>query len=245
MCLGKYVLALNSDDMLLPNCLEIAGKALESSNAAAAYFSTTYLTGSQVQGFHPVPKLRFADDRTLRENPWLEKFHGTSPTCCLFRKSVFDLLGGYRTSLRLAYDWELYIRFMTLGGGVLFLPEILCIYRKHGEQMVQTQTMDGLRDVLDLWNSKEYMHWPGWEIAGLVLSQCSSAIRGRGDISVLVDEIRRRHLWHRILPGIPEALWRKVVWGYETTDVVGGPHYEIPGNLDSALRLANAVLRSI
>src|SRR5581483_3940121 len=59
---GHYVLVLHSDDLLLPDCLDVAGQALEERpEAAAAYFSTTYLKGLTVQGWHPVPKITFAN----------------------------------------------------------------------------------------------------------------------------------------------------------------------------------------
>ena len=72
LSMAPYVIALHSDDILLPECLEIAGAALDHHpTASAVYFSHTYLLGAKVQGFHPVPTVRFADARTLRENPWL------------------------------------------------------------------------------------------------------------------------------------------------------------------------------
>jgi hypothetical protein len=225
--------------------LEASGKALDECDAAAAvYFSATYLIGSRIEGVHPVPVIRFADKRILADNPWLEKFHGTSPTCCLFRKDAFSSLGGYRTSLRLAYDWDLYMRFMTAGSGVAFLPQVLCIYRKHEEQMVQGQSLDGLYDMLDLWPLEEYSHWPAWELADLVLSQMSLAIRNGGSIARLIDEVRRRRLGLRILAALPNALWRKYFSGNELTGPAGDLNYEVPGNVDSAMRQAAGVLQT-
>src|SRR5690242_13117149 len=84
---GEYVLVLHSDDMLLPDCIQVAGQALGARpNAAAAYFSTTYLMGSTVEGSHPIPNIRFADGEVFAHNPWLEKYHGVNPSCCLFRR---------------------------------------------------------------------------------------------------------------------------------------------------------------
>jgi glycosyltransferase involved in cell wall biosynthesis len=118
---GTYAIALHSDDLLLPECLEMAGAALDLNPAAAAvYFPCIYLTGLKLGGSSLVPTLRFADGVIFRQNPWLEKYSGVNPSCCLFRRSAFDLIGGYRTSLRFAYDWEIYMRFLEIGGGVVF-----------------------------------------------------------------------------------------------------------------------------
>jgi glycosyltransferase involved in cell wall biosynthesis len=87
---GEYVVTLHSDDFLLPHCLETAGAALDTNAAAAAvYYCLTYLLGAKIDGFHGVPALGFANTETWRENPWLEKFAATNPTCCLFRRSAF------------------------------------------------------------------------------------------------------------------------------------------------------------
>jgi hypothetical protein len=239
---GAYVICLNSDDLLLPNCLEIAGSALnDRRNVAAAYFSATYLVGSTVQGFHEIPDVSFADDKVFGENAWLEGYHGTSPTFCLFRKSAFDDIGGYRPTLRFAYDWDLYMRFMKQGGGVAFVPEVLCVYRRHSEQMVNDRAIDGVLDVLDLWRSPEYSHWSTSTIAHMVLTYCSNRVRNGGGFVPLFRELRRLELKGRIVSGLPAALFMKV------KARIGGPatspkHYRTPNNVESAMESARAIL---
>ncbi len=234
LSLANYVIALHSDDLLLPKCLEIAGAALDHHpTASAVYFSHAYLVGSKVQGFHPVPRIRFANARTLRENPWLEKFHGTNPSCCLFRRTAFDCIGGYRTSMRFAYDWEIFMRFMTIGGGVIFQPQILCLYRKHETQAVQTSSIEGLYDVLDLWMQEDYSHWPAWEIADSILLCCR---RDKNNIHQIFREVTSRHLVGRILPGMPRALYEKLRRRLGRGDVKVDQNYEKPVNLEYVLQ---------
>jgi GT2 family glycosyltransferase len=242
---GSYVLALNSDDLLLPECLEVAGHALDArKTASAAYFSTTYLSGSKVEGFHPIPKILFADAEVLLENPWLENYHGTSPTCCLFRKATFDRIGGYRTALRFAYDYDLYMRFMRIGGGVVFVPEVLSVYRKHPEQMCSNQSFDGLRDVLDLWLLPEYSHWTSSTIASLLLSYCLGARSRRRNLVQVVAEIRRQKLWMRLLPGLPTALFRKA-FANQTGEAAIEANYRMPNSIDRAIDSAAEILKAM
>lgn len=234
---------MHSDDLLLPDCLETAGQALDECEvAAAAYFSMTYLVGSKIEGFHPVPKLRFADRATLRINPWLEKFHGINPTCCVFRRSAFEKVGGYRTSLRFAYDYDLYMRFLTRGGGVVFLPQVLCVYRKHAGQAVQTSSIDGLYDVLDLWQLKEYSHWAAFEIADLVLTHLTETLRAGKSVWGIFEHVRRSGVGWRVLGGMPNAIRARLRRRRNRGNVEADSNYESPANLEYALRAANALV---
>jgi glycosyltransferase involved in cell wall biosynthesis len=240
---GVYAIALHSDDLLLPECLETAGTALDLNPVAAAvYFPCIYLSGSEVNGSSLVPMVRFVDGGTFRKNPWLKNFTGVNPSCCLFRRTAFDLIGGYRTSLRFAYDWEIYMRFMDMGGGVIFLSQVLSIYRQHEEQAVRTSTLDGLRDMLDLWKTTEYSHFPAWTIAWLVLTASGQAIRNGGQISDVINEVTARHLTRRVLPGLPRALYEKMRQRIRNADVNVHSNYEKPLNLEKALRSATEVI---
>jgi glycosyltransferase involved in cell wall biosynthesis len=243
---GVYVIALHSDDLLLPECLEMAGAALDlHPTAAAVYFSCVHLSGSKLTGSSLVPTLRFVNRETFRKNPWLEKFTGVNPSCCLFRRTSFDSIGGYRTSLRFAYDWEIYRRFMDKGGGVIFLPQVLTIYRRHDEQAIRTSTLDGLRDMLELWSLKEYSHFPAWEISELILTQAGTAVRKGDSLSNLIKEITARHLTRRVLPGLPRAFYEKIRRRLRNIDVGVDSNYERPLNLDKALRSATDVLHGL
>ena len=231
--------------MLLPNCLEVAGTALdERSHAAATYFSFAYLKEDRVEGSSLVPNLGFADSTTRSEHPWLNSFTNTIPSCCLFRKEAFDRIGGYRTNLRFAYDWELYMRFLAAGGGVVFLPQVLCIYRLHNEQARQTANLDGLWDMLDLW-THEYAHWGAKTIASMVINQCTMALRkgdGIAGAAAILGQVRRRRLGLRVLAGVPGAFrvkLRRRIFGDISDDQV---HYIAPLNRDAALEKANSLV---
>ncbi len=240
---GVYAIALHSDDLMLPECLEMAGTTLDLNPAAAAvYFSCIYLSGSKVNGFSLMPMVRFADVGTLRKKPWLEQFTGVNPSCCLFRRTAFDLIGGYRTSLRFAYDWEIYMRFVERGGGVIFLPQALCIYRQHKEQAIRTSALDGLRDILDLWQTKEYSKFPAWTIAALILTASGERIRNGGKIIDVINEVTARQLTRRVLPGLPRALYEKIRRRIRDVDEKMDRHYEKPLNLDTALQSATEVI---
>lgn len=237
---GDYIVNLHSDDLLFPTYLEVAGHALDARGEGAAVYSPmACLSGSKITGWNSVPKIRFANNEVYLANLWLEKFHNTGPTCCLFRRSAFQRVGGYRVSLRFAYDWELFMRFMTIGGGVLFLSDILSVYRIHEGQASQTVSVQGLYDILDLWQLNEYAHWPSSDIADLVLTVLSIAVRSGSDWVDILEQIRRSGLALRVLRGFPRAVLNKALRKARLS-AKGDSNYESPANLESAFRTAGA-----
>jgi hypothetical protein len=134
---------------------------------------------------------------------------------------------------------------MDKGGGVIFLPQALTIYRHHDEQAIRTSTLDGLRDILDLWSIKEYSHFPAWKISELILTQAGTAVRKGDSLSNLIKEITARHLTRRVLPGLPRAFYEKIRRRLFNIDVGVDSNYERPLNLDSALRSATDVLHGL
>lgn len=208
---GNYIITLNSDDLLLPSALEAAGECLDRNlHSGAVYFSSLFLTDNEIRGFSLIPPIPYADSELLESNPSLEKFHGTSPSCCLFRKEAFEQIGGYRTSLKFAYDWDLFMRFVRHGNGVSFLPKALGIYRRHPAQTVQTSSIDGLRDILELWNDPDYQHWRSTGMGDLILSQLREHQLRRHSLSPVFKEIQRCSKRYRLLGGIFGAAAQRV-----------------------------------
>jgi hypothetical protein len=205
----------------------------------AVYFSLTYLSNERVDGFQAIPNITHADAVVLAAHPWLGEYVGTTPSCCLFRRMAFERIAGYRTSLRFAYDWDFYMRMMRLGGGVMFLPEILGVYRRHEEQMVVQETMDGLRDVLDLWRLPEYQHWPAAFLADTVINQVRTLqLRGQPAGIVLHELLDRKMFW-KLAWGLPEAVWDRLIRRFRPTRTRFDENYIVPSNLEEAIATAN------
>ena len=239
---GEYIVNLRSDDMILPNYLEVAGQALDGcTQAAAAYSSVAILKETKIAGCQRIPNLFFANCDVFDANPWLEKNHNVVPTGCMFRRSSFAQIGGYREAIRVAYDWDLYMRFMTLGGGVLFLPRVLAIYRKHAEQASQTLPHEGLFDVLDIWGREDYTHWPPWEIADLVLTNLIASVGSREDRAAILERIRVNGLGWRLIGGSAKCIRRRILrrMGFNGKR---DENYKLPFDLESAVHEANILL---
>ena len=242
---GEYIVNLHSDDLLLPTYLESAGAALDCcGEAAAVYSSMVYLSGATITGCQSVPKIGFADKDVLLMNPWLEKFHNVAPTCCMFRRSALLKVGGYRLSLRFAYDWDLFMRFMTIGGGVIFSREVLSIYRQHEEQASQTSAHQGLYDILDLWQLEEYSHWPPAVIADLVLAVLRLRMQFHAWVDVF-NQISSRGVALKVLSAMPGALARRLNRTEKSNTAKHDEHYEAPTQLEKAIVAATALVERV
>lgn len=86
---GKYVCCLDGDDWLEPDFLTPCVTALEKDRALGiAYTSLRWHKPDGSTGISPWPGL-FEYDRQLRKQNQV-------PTCCLFRRVIWERLGGYR-----------------------------------------------------------------------------------------------------------------------------------------------------
>jgi glycosyltransferase involved in cell wall biosynthesis len=59
--------------------------------------------------------------------------------CSLFKKEMWQKLGGYDESMREGYeDWDFWLRASKAGYKFKTIPEILFYYRKHGKSMIDS-----------------------------------------------------------------------------------------------------------
>jgi hypothetical protein len=113
------------------------------------------------------------------------------------------------------------------------------VYRIHEGQASQTVSVQGLYDILDLWQLNEYAHWPSSDIADLVLTVLSIAVRSGSDWVDILEQIRRSGLALRVLRGFPRAVLNKALRKARLS-AKGDSNYESPANLESAFRTAGA-----
>jgi glycosyltransferase involved in cell wall biosynthesis len=129
---GEYIQFMDSDDLASLNKFEVQVNALEKTGADFAYCSwvrsiienkTVQFTDSVLQS-KAVPNTR----------PMLEWFlTGWSLVFqnCLFRRSILEKAGTYRTDLMPSEDSEYFVRILLAGAKPVFTPECLVFYREH------------------------------------------------------------------------------------------------------------------
>lgn len=124
----QAVFVLDADNLLLPSAIAKLAALLDRSGAAVAY--------SQIAFFGRETGLGYAAewDRDLfRAGNYVDAM-------ALVRRSAWALVGGY-APLDLGWeDYDLWLTFIEHGLTGVFLPEILCRYRVHGQSMLRTVT---------------------------------------------------------------------------------------------------------
>jgi GT2 family glycosyltransferase len=123
-----YVNWLGDDDLLTSGSLEAAERALDKNETSVMVFGACeYIDDSgnslwlNSSGAWAVSLLRFGPD--LIPQPG-----------ALFRRSVFESIGGLETSLGWAFDFDLFIRFSKVGE-LKYISQTLAKFRWHPESL--------------------------------------------------------------------------------------------------------------
>jgi GT2 family glycosyltransferase len=124
----EYVNWLGDDDLLTSSSLVASSKTLDENNQTVMAFGSCDYIDSEGQtvwvnssGQWAVPLLRFGPD--LIPQPG-----------ALFRRSAFEKVGGLRTDLGWAFDFDLFIRLSKVGK-LYFLNQTLAKFRWHPESL--------------------------------------------------------------------------------------------------------------
>lgn len=135
----SFINWLGDDDLLTPGSLLISGAALaERPEVDMVFGSCDYIdsTGTMVwknsSGQWAVPLLRFGPDMIPQPG-------------ALFRRSLFNEVGGADSSFGLAFDFELFIR-MAKAGKLKFINRTLASFRWHPESLSVEQRRQSVLD---------------------------------------------------------------------------------------------------
>jgi GT2 family glycosyltransferase len=123
---GEFIQFLDVDDLLPPDKLQVQARRLlrqPDLDLVAGYVQMVALPG--------------ADERNLffgQTEPFLTYQIGT----LLARRRVFERVGGFNESLRLAEDVEFYLRVLEVGCSMVILPRVSIYYRMHDTNMTRS-----------------------------------------------------------------------------------------------------------
>lgn len=109
---GEYIALLDSDDMWLPNHLEVCFRALHSKPDAGLSFSKSYLIN---ENGNIVSKLKLSpfNGDALKDIVSRISNGGCNSSSCLIKKCIFDNAGYFNEDRDLAVsgeDWEMWVR---------------------------------------------------------------------------------------------------------------------------------------
>ena len=118
-CIGKFILPLDADDIIEPSYLEKGVAVMKSDNDVDVVYGRAMFFGAYNGEIILKP---YAYSTLLLENVFYNSV--------LFRKSLFESVGGYNNNMRSGWeDWELMISMLNEKSNVVKLPDICFYYR--------------------------------------------------------------------------------------------------------------------
>ena len=149
---GEYLAILNSDDVYLPNRLEILVSMMKSNPSIgliSSYLEVIDQSGKPLgvkKGYrtlepwvlaHPERSFRASND--LRAALLTENYLATTSNY-LFPRSIYERVGSF-SPLRYAHDWDFALRVVQIAD-LAVVPEPLVRYRVHGANTISENRVD-------------------------------------------------------------------------------------------------------
>ena len=138
---GEIMAWLNGDDLLLPGAIARVARVFAARPEVDVVYGHRVLIdergmeiGRWVLPGHDAEALRWADYVPQETLVW--------------RRSIWEKVGGVDESVRFAMDWDLLLRFMDAGARFVCLPRFLGAFRVHGAQKTSCEIGDlGMREM--------------------------------------------------------------------------------------------------
>lgn len=140
---GEFVLPLDADDKLVPHAVS----SLVDHRSLAHIISCLQLEFGDVRHVHGSPTythLTFSGFYTQN------RIHNTS----LFRRSLWEELGGYDPKITWYEDWDFWLRCAKAGRTFFVVPQVLLLYRRHAGS--QTTKVAASEEAMNEFRAK----WP-------------------------------------------------------------------------------------
>jgi glycosyltransferase involved in cell wall biosynthesis len=118
---GEYILPVDSDDLIAPHMIETCARILDEQREIAIVFTDRQDFG-ELEGVFPAGN--FALERL--------KYFNQIAYCSMFRRVVWEQIGGYRSNVDGFDDWDFWIAAAARGFCGRHIAEPLLLHRRHG-----------------------------------------------------------------------------------------------------------------
>jgi glycosyltransferase involved in cell wall biosynthesis len=159
-----YICLLGADNRFRSDYIETTAAVLDAnSQVGVAYTDFVFFGPEAYEHFQYVPESRRGDiineelyevrfpefkDETLKSLKKANFIHGSS----LYRKHIFEEIGGYKDLTEVAEDHNFFYRMIKAGWNAKRVPEILLEYRQHSP--TQTNTMKQVESQLSFYKRR-------------------------------------------------------------------------------------------
>ncbi len=139
---GQLVHLLHGDDLVRPGFYARADQAFAAHDDVGAFVSrVTYVD----EAGHPLERTRPELQEAGRWPDALEVLSVSNrirPPGVAARRRLYETVGGFRTDLPHAADWEMWVR-LAAAAPVWYDPEVLAAYRRHRESDTAARVLSG------------------------------------------------------------------------------------------------------
>lgn len=146
---GKYILPLDSDDLINPGYINKAVTIMEQYPNVEIIYSDAELFGIK-KGKWNLPEYS------------VEMMLGQNCIFCsaIFRRETFYKTSGYRENLKYGFqDWDLWLSIIELGGDVCKIHETLFYYRQRSNTMINSKTNQQFEHLRrTIWENHKYLY---------------------------------------------------------------------------------------
>jgi glycosyltransferase involved in cell wall biosynthesis/predicted TPR repeat methyltransferase len=122
---GRYILCLDADDKIAPTFLDKTVSVLELHAEVGVVYGHIQHFGQRCDIYACG---EFQLDILARDN--------VLPYCALYRREIWEAVGGYRLNVRGYEDWDFWLSICEQGWKGHLVPEPLFCYRKHGASLL-------------------------------------------------------------------------------------------------------------
>ena len=138
---GELVHLLHGDDAVLPRFYPAMERALDDASAVAAVCRVHDITADDEQT-HTTRSYRKGTGVWPDALEALAVSNRVRAPGIVVRRAAYEQVGGYRTDLPHAADWDMWTR-LAAHGPVVFVDEVLACYRRHGASDTSARVRTG------------------------------------------------------------------------------------------------------
>lgn len=118
---GEFIALLDHDDSLSPNALLEIARALDANPKIDFIYSDSDKITEEGERFEPFFKPDWSPELMLSSN--------YAAHLCVIRKKLVDAVGGFKSEMDGAQDWDLILRVTEKSNNVLHIPKVLYHWR--------------------------------------------------------------------------------------------------------------------
>jgi len=134
---GKYIKYLHEDDMLTPNCIKDSVQAMEDQEV-------DFIHGKAIEIYaqNRDKKVVYTPEIKYPTSQDLQKKNVIHSTTTMYRREIFDKIGGFDETLNTQEEYEFNLRCLEAGFKIGYCDTSLAYYRRHPEQKVRTVSVE-------------------------------------------------------------------------------------------------------